>query len=350
MIERSPDYVRTSTAAAMTLGLKPGRFYRDAKLYCINLLLTYGSQCRAACAYCGLARNRSGGDSFIRVGWPVYPLNEVIDRLGNVEHARRVCVSMVTHPRAFEDLCTIVDRIHSKSDLLISALVTPTLVNSQEKYQLLRDLGCDWVGIAIDAATEKLFDQLRGCGVGGPHKWSDYWSNIEVASQVFSGNVSVHLVVGIGETDEEMVSAIQKAVDLNTKPHLFSFYPEEGSLMKNEKQPPLIRYRRMQLANYLITKGISSRDRMRFKDGRLVDFGVSQDELGQAIESGETFMTNGCLDNEGDVACNRPYSNCTPLQAQKYGPRNFPFPPEEDDLTLIKNMLIDDGLLASTGH
>jgi biotin synthase-related radical SAM superfamily protein len=29
-----------SLAAAMTLGYKPGLFYRDVRLYCINLLLT----------------------------------------------------------------------------------------------------------------------------------------------------------------------------------------------------------------------------------------------------------------------------------------------------------------------
>ena len=30
---QSPDWVRTSTAAAMTMGLLPGRFYNDAKLF-----------------------------------------------------------------------------------------------------------------------------------------------------------------------------------------------------------------------------------------------------------------------------------------------------------------------------
>ena len=41
----SPEYVRVSSAAAMTLGLMPGRFLRGAKLYCVNLLLMYDSGC-----------------------------------------------------------------------------------------------------------------------------------------------------------------------------------------------------------------------------------------------------------------------------------------------------------------
>ncbi|MFO8090039.1 MAG: hypothetical protein R6U13_09415 [Desulfatiglandaceae bacterium] len=46
----SPDYLRMSLAAALTLDLKKGLFYRGAKLYCINLLLTYENGCIARCA------------------------------------------------------------------------------------------------------------------------------------------------------------------------------------------------------------------------------------------------------------------------------------------------------------
>ena len=55
----SPDHLRMSLAAAMTLGYTPGVFYRDARLYCINLLLTYPEGCRGRCAYCGLAAGRA---------------------------------------------------------------------------------------------------------------------------------------------------------------------------------------------------------------------------------------------------------------------------------------------------
>jgi biotin synthase-related radical SAM superfamily protein len=33
--QESPEYVRISLAAAMTLGLVKGEFYRGAKLYCL---------------------------------------------------------------------------------------------------------------------------------------------------------------------------------------------------------------------------------------------------------------------------------------------------------------------------
>ena len=72
---RSPDYVQMSTAAAITLGLIPGKMHRTACTHCLNLLVTYPEGCRANCAYCGLARHREeardyADRNFIRVDWP----------------------------------------------------------------------------------------------------------------------------------------------------------------------------------------------------------------------------------------------------------------------------------------
>ena len=61
---RSPEYVQLSTAAAMTLGLMPGRMHRCSCTRCLNLLLTYPEGCRANCAYCGLARHREAREDF----------------------------------------------------------------------------------------------------------------------------------------------------------------------------------------------------------------------------------------------------------------------------------------------
>ncbi len=62
---------------------------------------------------------------------------------------------------------------------------------------------------------------------------------MEEAVEVFGrGNVGVHFIVGLGETEREMVEAIQRAHDLGVPTHLFSFFPEEGSLLENRPQPP----------------------------------------------------------------------------------------------------------------
>ena len=343
----SPDYVRISLAAAMTLGFVPGRFLRDAKLYCINLLLTYSGGCVARCAYCGLSRARKAAESwsersFIRVEWPVVMLDEVILRMesGICPHVERVCVSMITNGRAREDLLLVVDKLHKCTDKMISALITPTIID-EEWLCRLRHAGADMVGIAVDAATEAIFDRLRGHGVGGPHRWDRYWRIIEAAVKIFGKyRVGVHLIVGLGETEKDMVEAFQRVHDLGARTHLFSFYPEENSSMQNHPQPPIGTYRRVQLARYLIDNDYSSFDRMKFNgNGQIIDYGVKRDTLESIITSGKPFMTSGCPGKTVEVACNRPFANCTPYQAYMGELRNYPFQPNEEDIKIIKSQL-----------
>ncbi|MGB9791907.1 MAG: hypothetical protein ACPLTR_04930, partial [Thermacetogeniaceae bacterium] len=88
MFKESPEYVQTSLAGAICLGLEKGRFLRGAKCACLNLLLTYQGGCRASCSYCGLSRNRKvGGEkTFIRVKWPVYPLDKILELVHTKAH------------------------------------------------------------------------------------------------------------------------------------------------------------------------------------------------------------------------------------------------------------------------
>src|SRR5271157_5464991 len=168
----SPDYIQTSTAGSMALGFERGTFYRDAKLHCLNLLLTYADGCRANCAFCGLGRERgSNGSSqektFIRVAWPIYPTSKIVKALNSPagKDIKRVCISMVTHPRALDDTIDVVHRLTpTRKD--ISVLIAPTLVDKPWLEELLAE-GVEKVGVAIDAATEELFARLRGKGVRG---------------------------------------------------------------------------------------------------------------------------------------------------------------------------------------
>jgi len=344
----SPFYVRTSLAAAMTMGMIPGRFFRDAKLYCINLLLTYYGGCVGRCAYCGLSRGRETGElweakSFIRVEWPNVALDEVIARIGSgvCSHVERVCVSMITNRRAREDTLTVVDRLHREIDL-ISALITPTIINKEWLYELKRT-GADMVGVAIDTATPELFERLRGRGAKGPHKWDKYWRTVQESVEVFGKNrVGVHLIVGLGETEEEMVRAIQQAHSMGAQTHLFSFFPEEKSPMENHPQPPIGQYRRIQLARYLINHCLTSAEEMKFdKEGGIRNYGIDEGGLNKVIDSGLPFMTSGCPGRTLKNACNRPFANCTPYQAYIGELRNYPFPPNEGDVKIIRKQLYD---------
>jgi len=143
-LRTSPEYVRVSVAAAMTLGLKTGRMYRDAVCRCVNLLLHYPQGCWANCTYCGLARERPGvpvGNTFIRVTWPLYPTDLVVDRIAAAgDRVGRVCIAQVQDKRAYPDLLDIGVRIRRKSDVPISALVSATLLN-EERLRSIQEAG-----------------------------------------------------------------------------------------------------------------------------------------------------------------------------------------------------------------
>ncbi len=336
----SPEYVQTSTAAAITLKLFPGRFYRGARLKALNLLLTYSEGCRASCAYCGLSRKRVplSGRTFIRVDWPTFATDEVIARANTYgKHLERVCISMVTHPRAYQDTLTLVRRFREETPLAISTLISPTLMKSKEMLAELKRAGAEMCGIAVDCATPELFDALRGRGMQGPHRWEHYWRVIDWAVESFGRyNVSVHLIVGLGESEREMLAAVQRAYDAGAEAHLFAFYPEPGSVMQEHERPGIEQYRRVQLARYLIHRNLARYEDMRFSTrGEVVDFGVSRQVLEEVIEEGKAFMTSGCRGRDGEVACNRPYGNERPGEVL----RNFPFLPSEEDKRLIRRHL-----------
>ena len=336
----SPEHVRISLAAAMTLGLKRGRFWRGAKLTCINLLLTYQDGCKANCAYCGLAREREGGGSFIRVHWPVHPLEEIVGRMKTCPDAHRVCISMVTHRRAVDDTLAIAEAIRKAMPIPISGLIAPTLARKAD-LEAMKAAGIDKIGIAFDTATAEIFDELRGRRAGGPHRWERYWDCFAEAAEVFgSGNVGSHFIVGLGETEEAMVRAFQRVRGLGGVNHLFSHYPEAGARLETFAPPPMEQCRRIQLAAEIIDQGLAGAEDFRFdpRTGKIVDFGIPAAQLDRLIEEGKAFMTRGCVGPDGRVACNRPFANSAPGP----GLRNYPFQPTQEDLALIRRQLAGD--------
>lgn len=333
----SPKFIQTSLAASLTLGFQNGSFHRNAKLKGLNLLLHYEEGCLGRCHFCGLSKSRQEGPkgkTFIRVNWPLYRLEEIIERTKDKDQIHRACISMITHPKAIGDTLYVIERLKKETDLFISVLISPTLIRTEDALLAMKKAGADRVGIAIDAATPQLFDRLRGTGVGGPHQWNHYWDVTRMAVSVLGKfYVGIHLIVGLGETEREMVDAIQRGQNMGAYTHLFSFFPEKGSPMEKHSSPPLGQYRRIQIARWIINESLGSANQMTFDEsGRLIDFGMNIESL---VRKGEPFMTSGCPGRDGKVACNRPYGNERPS-----GPiRNFPFMPEAEDIEEIRAQL-----------
>jgi len=335
--KESPQYVQTSLAGAMSMGLEKGRFLKGAGCTCLNLLLTYDTGCKASCSYCGLSHQRDecAAPTFIRVKWPTYELETIFQALDRHNPFKRACVSMITHPRAVTDTCTIISEVRSRTDLPVSGLLDPTVMRPDD-MQAIKDAGADRVGIAIDAVTPELFERHRGHGVNGPHRWEKYWQAVEQAVQVFGRyRTGVHLIVGLGETEQEMIKVIDRAYQIGALTHLFSFFPEAGSRLENHAQPPLGQYRRVQMARYLINEGIITAQDITFgAHGEVKDFGI---DIEPYAKQGLAFMTSGCPDATGRVACNRPFGNERASEPM----RNYPYWPDENDIAVISPQLWD---------
>lgn len=338
----SPNYVMTSLAGAITLGMEKGKFARsETVLRGLNILMTYQENCVANCSYCGVSRERRvprEDTTFIRVKWPIYKVDELIEKTNSVSHQmRRLCVGMLANRQSLPHSIDIIKQFHEKTDLLISGLITASLIKNREQLEAIRDAGADRVDIAIDAATPELFEKHRGRPVKGPHRWDHFWWVTEEATRVFApGTVGIHLVAGLGETEEELLLAAQRAQDLGVVTHLFSFNPEPSTLLGDHPQPPIGHYRRCQLGRFLINELGLHLHHFRFnRQGQVVDFGLAPDVLDRIVESGRPFETSGCPDERGETACNRPYGNGRPSEKI----RNFAFAPRPQDIADIREQL-----------
>ncbi len=305
--KRLPEKIRVSLGSAMVLGLLKGKL--DAMPTTAYLLTYRRGKCSANCGFCPQARGSHGrADMLSRVSWPVFPTMRVLD---GIERAvkdcqiRRVCLQALNYPEVFRHLLAFVKAIYSRVEVSVSISCQPL---NRENMRQLAEVGVERIGIPLDAATEELFNKVKGRDVGGPYIWAEQFKLLSEAVEIFGeGEVSTHLIVGLGETEREMVETIQRCVDMGVLPALFAFTPIPGTALENNPQPSVPAYRRVQLARHLIFHGIARYEDVCF-DGKdcISDFGVDKEVLAGMIQKGEPFLTSGCPN------CNRPYYNEKP--------------------------------------
>jgi lipoyl synthase len=348
---RSPEYVQLSHAAAITLGLLPGRMHRTECTHCLNLLLTYPEGCRANCAYCGLARHREEGRAyadrnFIRVDWPKLRFEEVIARMkagGDRGRFERMCISMITHPRSNADTRQLLACWRRElPHVPVSILSNPTTMDCGE-LQALHVLGADIFTVALDAATPAIFERTRGRAVDSPHRWKKYWQAIEWAGEIFGPErFGAHLICGMGETEREILEVCQRLRDMGGHSHMFAFFPERGSLMEDWPAVDHGQWRRVQLGRFIIDYAGGRCEAMQFDEmGRVVDFGMQRSRLEALINSGKPFRTSGCPGRqESDIsACNRPYGDSGPSDILSY-----PFALQPQDICSVRSQMEGGGV------
>jgi biotin synthase len=324
------ELTRVSVGSAVILGLLEGKL--DAQPTTAYLMTYKTGKCTANCGFCPQARTSlSKAELLSRVSWPVFPTINVLKGIENAVNEgkiRRVCIQALNYPNVFSHLVVLVKGVKQRAKVPVSISCQPL---NGGNIRRLAEAGVNRIGIALDAATEKLFDEVKGSASGGPYNWEDQFMKLREAVEVFGkGNVSTHLIVGLGETEKEAVRIIQECVDMSVLPALFAFTPIRGTALEKKPQPRVESYRRIQLARYLIVNGTARYESMRFDvDGRATDFSVERETLKRIVETGKPFLTSGCPD------CNRPFYNEKPSGPIYNYPRNI----RPEEIVAIKQQL-----------
>lgn len=305
--------IRCSAGTAKVLGLN--NIKTDALPTTAYLMV--GEHCKFNCAFCAQARqSKSRTDLLSRVVWPEFHEHEVLQGLQIPEAQRglqRVCFQVVQDGKALEEAKSFVKTIKNESpDMPICVSAGP---RSLAEIEDLLKHGVDRVSLALDAATPQVFAQAKD------GSWESRYGLLLEAAAKFPGHIGTHLIVGLGETEEDMVKIIQDMYDKGITVALFAFTPVKGTRMEKAKKPDLDHYRRVQAAHYLIRQNYARSDEFVFRTGKLVSFGLPFDQLWDYLSKGEAFQTSGCS------GCNRPYYNESPREELYNYPR--PLTPEE---------------------
>jgi biotin synthase len=229
------------------------------------------------------------------VTWPEYPLDVVVERLAEAVARgalRRACVQVTSSARAPEQALSVLRTVKTACGVPFDLAILPRSLN---QVRSLIEAGADHIGFGLDAACERVFCQVKG------GSWSRSLGLIEKTARTFPGRAAVHLIAGLGETEQELVERIQWAHDLGITSGLFAFTPVPGTRLGRRPAPRPDSYRRMQAAHWLITHGGERCGAMAFdSEGRLTGLGAP------LPQDGSPFRTSGCPN------CNRPYYNERP--------------------------------------
>ena len=300
--------LRLSVGSAVHLGLRKARvMVQPTTIYTM-----LGNACLGSCRFCTQSRTSKADRKFLsRVIWPAFGLDDVLSRLAVAEAVGRICIQTLKYATLLPDLLSTVESIKVTSNVPISVCMNP--VNRQGLIDL-KNAGAERVGVGLDCATQQTFERIKP-----GFSWVRYLQFVEDIVDVF-GRGSVHLIVGLGDTDEAMIRMFQHLRDFNAYVALFAYTPVRGTHLAFAP-PPVERYRALQVARHLMMQRKATFADMAFREEKLESIRASSSVLETILETGAPFRTSGCPD------CNRPMYNERPGGVMY----NYPQPLTEDE-------------------
>lgn len=255
--------------------------------------IMFGERCLYDCAYCTQARTSKSSEKFLsRITWPKFDMGDVVSSIERSNDVKRICLQVVSSPHVKDETFKFISMI-KKLNIPISVNVR---ISKFEEAKEWFDHGVERLGMATDVVNEKLYELYRGGNLKG------HVNLMKVISSRYPYKVTTHLIVGLGESEMEIVKFIQEMYDSRINVGLFAFTPMKGTKLENLKGPDLESYRRVQIANYLIKNSLSRFSLFEFsQDGKIISFGYDVQSVPFSA-----FKTSGCPN------CTRPYYNERP--------------------------------------
>jgi biotin synthase-related radical SAM superfamily protein len=318
------ERVRLSLGTAIQVGLESGD--RDPNFTTAFLMTYRDGGCEANCAFCPQAQeSTSASDRLSRISWPEYRLSELIDTWPPPGQFRRICVQTICYPDVVNDVVEIVGELRKVSKLPISVAIHPV---STDDMVRLKDIGTSNIGIALDASTPEIFEEIKGEHRGAEYRWRSHRQGLLDALEIFGeGRVTTHLIIGLGETEKEAADFIVEMYQMGISVGLFAFTNIKGTSLENRSPPDLSSYRRIQVVRQLVSQGLLASDQIRESEDGSISIKIEDDKIREALSSGVAFQVTGCK------GCNRPFYNERPRGPMYNYPRRLT---EEEVLRAIE--------------
>ena len=261
--------IRVSSATASLLRLR----HWKTDISPTTLYFMLGETCSGNCKYC-----TQGNGQLSRVQWPTFPLIDVQKQMRICHGPRRICLQTLLYKKVVDDVFFAANAL--KESLPISVAINPV---SAEQMEHLKSIGVERLGLGLDCCSPDIFRQVKK----SVPSWESYWEALSIAADIF-GTVTTHLIIGLGETDEEAIQVMQHLHEKGSDIALFAHFPQK----KYGTAPSIPRYRSMQLAKHMITRGLGL---FQFDRGKLTFI--------EGPVTSQAFQTSGCPN------CNRPFYN-----------------------------------------
>lgn len=257
--------------------------------------LMLDGDCAYNCSYCTHARESSSDSKFLsRISWKEIDIEPLLDGLDNF---KRLCFQVVNYNGAIADAKLLVKRVRGRNENIAISISTRILEKSD--IDAFFEIGTTNLGIAIDVANSTLHKQYRG--------WLlDYTLElIQYGAQRYPGRITTHLIVGLGETDRDILHIFEKMKTLGVEIALFAFTPVKGTKLEHATMPSLERYRKIQILRYLMfDKDLNVQ--VEFDENDNISKLVYDQTLNSTLDISNAFLTSGCKD------CTRPFYNDKP--------------------------------------